>query len=236
MYHFEYVTKKELAPIRAALENLIHIVQDDIRDEFTFQYKFIGSSKRNMVTYDHKSNVGFDFDINIEINDEEEIYSPDEIKHILMNSFDKSIKRMNNIHTTPFSNIVHSYRNINRNYDYCEDSTRVFTIKVKDREHSKILYSCDFAVVRNYGHNQQEYIKFNKQENEYVWENQPKGFYKLPDKIDFCKNNSSLWNKVREIYLNKKNTNCDKNKKSRSLFAETVNEVCRQNGYYKKKE
>lgn len=35
------------------------------RSDFTFQYTFIGSSSRNMITYDAKSNIGFDFDVNI---------------------------------------------------------------------------------------------------------------------------------------------------------------------------
>lgn len=34
-----------------------------------------------------------------------------------------------------------------------------------------------------------------------------------------------LWNELREEYLNQKNINNDENKKSRSIFAESVNEV-----------
>ena len=37
---------------------------------FTFQYEFIGSVKLNMVTCDVKSNIGFDFDVNIMVNDD----------------------------------------------------------------------------------------------------------------------------------------------------------------------
>ena len=31
---------------------LIHKVQDEVRDNFTFQYEFVGSVQRNMVTWD----------------------------------------------------------------------------------------------------------------------------------------------------------------------------------------
>lgn len=70
MHDFCYVSKREAAPIKAELIDLIHRVQDYVRDDFTFQYYFVGSSSRNMITYDRKSNVGFDFDVNIVVNDE----------------------------------------------------------------------------------------------------------------------------------------------------------------------
>lgn len=212
MYNFSYATKNELKPFKREIIELIHLVQNELRNDFTFQYEFIGSEKRNIVTYDKKNNIGFDFDINLSINDDDENYNAGEIKHMLMNAFNK------------FS---HEYK-----YDYCEDSTRVFTIKVKDRNHSRILHSCDFAVVNNYGDNQQEYIRFNKKQKSYTWEEQPKGFYALPEKEEFCKENS-LWDIVRKKYLQNKNSNTDKNKKSKSIYADTIHNVCQQYGYYK---
>lgn len=211
MYHFQYVSKNEIAPLKNQVIELIGLVQDEIRNHFTFKYEFIGSVKRNMVTRDVKSNIGFDYDVNIMVNDDDEKYSPAAIKLILMKAFDK-----------------YAYK---YHYDFCEDSTRVFTIKVKDRKNSRILYSCDFAIVNNYGNNQQEYVRFNKKSNSYSWTEQSNGFYLLPEKIEFCKDNS-LWAEVRETYIEKKNYNTDKNKKSRSIFADTIHQVCRQNGYF----
>ena len=52
MYHYEYVTRNEAKPYRDEFENIIHEVQDLLRDEFTFSYDFIGSSSRNMITFD----------------------------------------------------------------------------------------------------------------------------------------------------------------------------------------
>ena len=63
---------------------LIHKVQDEVRDSFTFQYKFVGSVQRNMVTCDVKSNAGFDFDVNIMVNDDDKDFEAEEIKNILM--------------------------------------------------------------------------------------------------------------------------------------------------------
>ena len=204
MYNYIYVSKNQRKEQKKDIIKLLNLVQDEVRKEFTFRYDFIGSDSRNMVTYDPKSNVGYDFDVNIRINDPEECYSPKEIKKILRAGFDKYVKKFN--------------------FDYSEDSSRVITIKVKDTKNSKIIYSCDFAVVRDFEDGSQQYLRFNKDTKCYVWEWQPEGYYLLPERIELIKENG-LWQEVRDLYIEKKNKNTDKNKKSRTIFAETINEI-----------
>ena len=79
MYHFKYVSKKEAAPYKTQLIELLNRVQDYVRGEFTFQFTFIGSSSRNMITYDPMANVGFDFDVTIAENHDNAVFSPDEL-------------------------------------------------------------------------------------------------------------------------------------------------------------
>lgn len=212
MSNFYYVSKKEYQPVKNDLIELINLVQDEVRDYFTFRFDFIGSASRNMITRDDDSNVGYDFDVNIKVNDDENNYSAKEIKQIIRAGFDK-----------------HSWK---FNYNYSEDSKRVITIKVKDRTNSLILHSCDFAIVNDYvddnGNERQEYIHFNKKQNTYEWQEQPEGFYMLPEKIEWIKSNG-LWQEVRDRYLDNKNNNEDPNKKSRSIFAETIAQVYNEN-------
>ena len=217
MHDFEYVPKKEWKPIRDELFEIIHSLQNEVSDNFTFQYHFVGSSKRKMITRDRNSNTGFDFDVNIEVNDPDEDYSAEEIRNILHKSLDKI--------TNPYGYPIFGY-------DYTEDSTRVLTIKVKDRANSCILHSCDFCIIYECGDGRQQYIRYNKEQRSYSWEYQPKGYYDLPIKIEWIKKHK-LWQQVRDNYIDKKNTNTDDNKKSRSIFAETIHQVCQQNGYYR---
>ena len=126
MHDFCYISKKDAAKVKAELLDIIHEVQNIVRDKFTFQFTFIGSSSRNMITYDRKSNIGFDFDVNIEVNNAAENNKPKEIRTIIR----KALNRVARQH----------------GYDYCEDSTRVLTIKKKDRPNSRIIHSCDFAI------------------------------------------------------------------------------------------
>ena len=211
MHDFRYVSKKEAAPIKAILLEIIHSTQNLVRDEFTFQYEFVGSASRNMITCDTKSNIGFDFDVNIYVNDDEENYTAKQIRQIIKQALDKVERHYG--------------------YDYCEDSTRVLTIKVKDRGKSRIVHSCDFAIVNDCEDGRQQYIRYNKVQNNYTWEYQGEGFDGLPDKIEWLRENG-LWQQVRDYYIEKKNCNDNPDKHSRSIFAETITEMCQKEGYY----
>ena len=89
MYHYEYVSKKIAKPYREEFLDIIHEIQDLLRDRFTFKYKFVGSSSRNMITCDFTTNKGFDFDVNLCVNDDEENYSAEEIKKEIMKAIYK---------------------------------------------------------------------------------------------------------------------------------------------------
>ena len=215
MHDFDYVPAEEWKPVRDELLQIILRLQNEVSDSFSFQYHFVGSSKRKMITRDRKSNIGFDFDVNIEINDPYEDYSAAEIRKIIHRGLDR---------------VTHSWEFSGSGYNYAEESTRVLTIKVKDSFNSRILHSCDFCIINECGNGLQQYIRYNKRQNSYSWEYQPKGYSKLPSKIEWIKKHQ-LWQQVRDIYIDKKNNNTDNNKKSRSFFAETIHQVCQQNGY-----
>ena len=135
---------------------------------------------------------------------DDENYSPTEIRRILINAITR---------------IYHKY-----GFNKWEDSTRVITIKRVNHFRSFIEYSCDFAIVyRN------QYIRLNKKTQEYIWAYQAKGYEHLEERAEMLKRdkNKKYWNKVRDTYIYKKNNNNDPDKHSRSLYAETINEVYR---------
>ena len=212
MHDFRYVTKNKAKPIKEELYQILYKVQNLVRDKFTFSFKPVGSSSRNMITYDAKSNIGFDFDINIEVNDDNEDFEPKEIRTIIRTAIDRVAPRYG--------------------YKSCEDSTRVLTIKKVNTFTSRIIHSCDFAIVYNCTDGRQQYIRFNKDNNYYSWEYQAKGFADLNKKTDWLKKNG-LWGNLQDYYIEKKNANENPDKHSRSVFAESINEMCQKNGYRK---
>ena len=199
MHDFRYVPRTEYQPLKNQIILILNEVQDEVRDDFTFQYHFIGSTKRKMITRDMKSNIGFDFDVDLTVNDDEEDYDPDEIRNILRNAITK----------------------VSRRYGFtkCEDSTRVITIKMTNPWRATIEHSCDFAIV--YGN---QYIRFNKGTQTYTWEYQSKNHNDIEKRADILKK-TGYWDEVRTVYLDKKNCNTNPDKHSRSLYFETINEV-----------
>lgn len=88
----------------------------------------------------------------------------------------------------------------------------------------KILHSCDFAIVYNCDDGRQQYIRINKNHNNYTWEYQGKGFKNLEEKITWLKHNG-YWGKLQDYYIDKKNHNNNSDKHSRSILAESINEM-----------
>lgn len=204
MHDFVYVTGNSAKPVRNELLQIIHEVQDLVEKYFTFQFRPVGSSSMNMITYDIKSNIGFDFDFDLKINDEDENYSPEEIRNIMRNAIDQVAPKYG--------------------YKHCEDSTRVLTIKKINTFTSRILHSCDFALVHNCENGRQQYIRFNKKNGNYTWEFQGKGFKNLNNKITWLKQNG-YWGELQDYYIEKKNHNNNPDKHSRSILAESINEI-----------
>ena len=205
MYDFVYVTKASAKPVKNELIQIIHEVQDIVREEyFTFQFRPVGSSSRNMITYDRKSNIGFDFDYDFEINDDDENYTPTEIHHIIKNAIDRVAPKYG--------------------YKTCEELTRVLRIKKVNIYTCRIIHSCDFAIVYNCGNGNKQYIRFNKNSQNCSWEYQGKGFKNFDKRFNWLKN-SEYWEEFQQYYIDKKNQNNNPDKHSRSILAESVNEM-----------
>jgi len=209
-YHYEFISKHD-PRVKKAYSDLLEIitqVQDLVRDKITFSFQIVGSYKYDLMTYDPLTNIGYDFDFNLTLQSLREEYSPQEIRDIFI---------------TALKRVAPKY-----GYNHVENSTRVITIKVTDLFHSRIVRSCDFAIVNNYeekGVKKQQYIRYVKDSNLFVWTSQPKGFYHKKEKLDWIKQNH-LWEELKTVYLNKKNDNHDPHKHSRSLLAESINEIC----------
>ncbi len=211
MPEFEYVSHREAQPIKNEIIALIHRVQYYVREDFTLDYRFVGSSSRNMITREKGGNKGFDIDVNLIPNVYDDEYTAAEISELLFEAINQCMGK----------------------YDYTkiEDSTSVITIKVVDRANSKIEHRCDFAIIRPFSDGREQYVRFYKtlgfsQQYNYRWELRG-GDYHIEDKLQWIEDNG-LKNELRKQYLNNKNRNFDRNKKSRTIFAETVNNIYNQ--------
>lgn len=68
---YEFVQKKEYAPIRLEIEAIIIKVQKILKkqdSDQTFQFHLIGSGKKHLITRIKDGNNGYDFDYNLVMN------------------------------------------------------------------------------------------------------------------------------------------------------------------------
>lgn len=66
MHHsYQYVEAAQYEPVQKRLIELINEVQGYLKNSFPFEYNFIGSCARGMITVDPTTNTGYDFDLNI---------------------------------------------------------------------------------------------------------------------------------------------------------------------------
>ena len=86
MKDFVYVSREEALIYRKKVMNLIKVVQKKLKNSFSFTTRFVGSSARNMVSYDQNSNVGPDLDVNICLNNPDD-YEPKYIKEKVISAF-----------------------------------------------------------------------------------------------------------------------------------------------------
>ena len=184
-HDFKYISKRD-SQVAAAYDDLMLLLQEvrkELKGHYTFDHRVVGSYARNMITYDSKSNVGFDFDVNIYPNDDG--MEPRQIKLLFKKALDKHVKA--------------------HGFDYAEDSTRVLTIKVKDKKHARIVYGVDFAFVNNYtddeGYDRQEYIHLNKKQGSYTWEDQADGYTYMNENRLLAYIDDSLDEMIRNHYI-----------------------------------
>lgn len=214
MSKYEYVSKGEYRPVREELEDIIKRAQKILRKKsgITFRFELIGSGSKHLITRIMGGNKGFDFDYNLILNCEEGHYWKAKYAR---QEVTKAIKEA--VEGTE--------------YDYPQDSKVAITIKAKDTKHSKIIHSCDFAVVYYPDENSDEhkYVKLDLSNNKYSWETR-KYSKDYHIKLDWLKNNvGNYWDEIKKEYLKLKNNNNDINKRSFQLFYETVNNVYNNN-------
>lgn len=208
---YEYVTKAEYQPIRKEIETIIRKVRSYMRTHYKvkFQDQLIGSGKRHLITRIVKGNSGYDFDYNLIISAPKkgEGNHPKKLKQQFIEAFSYALK--------------------GTKYSAPQDSTSAITIKVIDKKHSKVLHSCDFAIIyyeNDSPNNGYYYLKNNKSQKQYLFEYRNLS-RNIDVKLEQILSISNGWILVRDEYLKLKNNNKDINKHSFSLYLEAINNV-----------
>ena len=201
---YKFAKQKEVKELEIWCMDILHAVQEEIRDYFTFDIRLIGSGDKRLVT--QNSDESFDLDYNIILQRDKKglLNNPKQIKDIFVSKFNKVLKEYVS------------------DYSHTSDSTSVITVKLI--RNNKLHFSFDVAIVVE-GDDGLFYRLINdKTTGRYIWNQVPQSCdfeYKLQE----IKENGE-WQDFKDRYLDLKNMHLRRNDniKSFSIFLETLNE------------
>ncbi len=200
----KYMTKVEAKPDKDYFIERANKIREEAKDDFSIQFKLVGSSKRNMILRNkNDENAHYDYDYQLWIDKNKNDKSPKEIKEYFLDLFRDQFPE-------------EEWK--------VEDSTSAITIKKKEGN-----YSYDVAIIKiNKKTSKLNILKHYKENNEhkYTWE-ETADYKNHREELKEIKG-SELWNELRERYKSKKEDNKDKTE-SYLLFIEAVHDVAQIN-------
>ena len=204
---YRYAKQSEVKELSAWCMEILHAVQEEVRDYFTFDIRLIGSGDKRLVT--QNSNESFDLDYNIILQKDKKglLDNPKQIKDIFVARFSKVLKKCVS------------------GYTHASDSTSVITAKII---HDNCLkFSFDVAIIVEGDDGCFYRLIHDKNTNRYIW-NQVKKSANYFDRFKAVKENG-YWSAFKRRYLELKNIHLSRQDglKSFSIFLETLNEFYR---------
>ena len=212
---YEYVVEKEVKRYRSECSHILEQLRDLLNTEYGIntQFSLVGSGgdSRNMVTRNGDGPYDLDYNLIIIKMSNEYWNNLRKLKDIVRDSLNKIVK------DTLFSD--------------GKDSHSVITSILHFTDTPKVKFSFDMAILaKNSKGNFCRLIHNKGYSDSFTWNEVPSS-HNVKEKADMLKRNS-LWNEVRETYLNKKNMYLrrhDDNHPSFVVYVESVNEVYNKN-------
>ena len=204
MYHF--AKQREVTELHQWCLDILHEIQDEVQEYFTFDIRLIGSGDKRLVTQNNEGSFDLDYNIILQKDKKGLLDNPKQIKDLFVARFNKVLKK-----------------HINGYFHAC-DSTSVVTVKIISN--NTISFSFDVAIIVE-GDDGYFYRLINdKNTNRYIW-NRVKNSNNYFERFQQIKQNGK-WQQFKERYLELKNMHLRRGEeiKSFSVFLETLNEFC----------
>lgn len=204
---YRFANQSEVKELEAWCMEILHAVQDEVREYFTFDIRLIGSGDKRLVT--QNGDECFDLDYNIIMQKDKKglLDNPQQIKDIFVKRFKAVLEE-----------------NVS-GYNYVSDSTSVITAKLIRND--KIEFSFDVAIIVEGDDGYFYRLTHDKRTNRYIW-NQVANSKNYFAKFKAIKENG-YWMEFKQRYLKNKDRHLSNQDgvKSFSIFLETLNEFYR---------
>ena len=204
---YKYAEQRAVTDLNKWCMNILHDVQKEVSDYFTFDIRLIGSGDKRLVTQNAEESFDLDYNIILQKDKKGLLDNPKQIKDIFIARFNKVLNRY-------IDNCYHT-----------SDSTSVITIK--NIQKGELLFSFDVAIIVEGNDGYFYRLTNDKNFNRYIW-NRVKNSAEYFEKFQRIKE-EGLWLKFKNRYLELKNWHLSRQDgvKSFSIFLETLNEVYR---------
>ncbi len=201
---YRYAKQSDVKELERWCMEILHAVQDEVRDYFTFDIRLIGSGDKRLVT--QNADESFDLDYNIILQKDKKglLDKPKQIKEIFVSRFNKILKEEV------------------ENYSHVSDSTSVITANII--QNNRIQFSFDVAIIVEGDDGYFYRLTNDKNTGRYIW-NQVKQSANYFEKFKAIKE-QGYWLDFKSRYLELKNMHLSRQDgvKSFSIFLETLNE------------
>ncbi len=202
MYKFANPTEVKL--LTKWCEGILHSVQNEVRDYFTFDIRLIGSGDKKLVTQNEDESFDLDYNLILQRDKKNLLNSPRQIKDIFVSRFNKILQPEIS------------------DFKYACDSTSVITLKLV--QNGKLQFSFDIAILVENNDGVFYRLTNDKRSDRYIWNEvaHSKDYLEKFQQIKI----QGYWQSFKERYLELKNYHLRKNDKvkSFSVFLETLNE------------
>jgi hypothetical protein len=202
---FEYVRNDEASKIKSDISFLIRELQKSLKEEgVTFNPVLVGPSKENFVTREVNGTTGIDIHYNL----------------LLQKYPDKTAKQLRMLFLSTINNILKNkgFKNTINNY-------QSITVLIPDRIEKEVIHSIDFAIVID-KKEQQDILIYDRKNSEYFFETRES--INLLDDLTYDIKNNGLWEDLRDLYLNMKNYNDNKDIRTFEIYKEAINNIMKK--------
>lgn len=201
---YKFANPMEVKIMTKWCEEILHSVQNEIRDYFTFDIRLIGSGDKNLVTKNEDESFDLDYNIILQRDKKNLLNNPRQIKDIFASRFNKILQPEIS------------------DFKYASDSTSVITLKLV--QNGRLQFSFDVAILVENNDGIFYRLTNDKRSGRYIWNEVAKSKDYL-EKFQQLKA-QGYWQDFKERYLELKNYHLLRrdNVKSFSVFLETLNE------------
>lgn len=201
---YSYVTRAKQKEVTELSDMILRILQDKLRNYFTFDIRLIGSGDKRLITKDGRDG-SFDLDYNLILQKDKYnlLSNPKKIKELFLNELNK----------------------INGSYGFKAPKNSTSVITSNKIVNGNVKFSMDIAIMHKGNNGSMYKLIYDKNRNNYIW-NEVKKSRNYAKRFKLIKSNG-YWDQFKKRYLKLKNDNLRKQSKlgSYSIFLKTLDEI-----------